>query len=73
MKRVLFLTSALMCFGLAAAAQDELNIVSWGGAYGASQMEAYHKPYMALTGVKINSIDADNPAAMPGRVRAVGA
>ncbi|MBP7000673.1 ABC transporter substrate-binding protein [Amaricoccus sp.] len=61
MKKVLFLTSALASFGLAAAAQ-EITIVSWGGAYGASQVEAYHKPYMALTGVKINSVDADNPA-----------
>jgi len=62
MKRVLFLTSALVSVGFAAAAQQEITIVSWGGAYGASQMEAYHKPYMAETGVKINSIDADNPA-----------
>ena len=62
MKRVLFLTSALLSVGFAAAAQEEITVVSWGGAYGASQMEAYHKPYMALTGIKINSVDADNPA-----------
>ncbi len=61
MKKVLFLTSALASFGLAANAQ-EITIVSFGGAYAASQMEAYHKPYMALTGIKINSVDADNPA-----------
>ncbi len=62
MKKVLFLTSALASFGLAATAQEEITIVSFGGAYGASQMEAYHKPYMAMTGIKINSVDADNPA-----------
>ena len=61
MKRFLFLTSALASFAVAASAQ-EITIVSWGGAYGASQVEAYHKPYMELTGVKINSVDADNPA-----------
>lgn len=62
MKKVLFLTSALASFGLVANAQEEITIVSFGGAYGASQMEAYHKPYMELTGIRINSVDADNPA-----------
>ncbi|MBP7242102.1 ABC transporter substrate-binding protein [Amaricoccus sp.] len=61
MKRFLFLTSALASLAVTAAAQ-EITVVSWGGAYGASQMEAYHKPYQALTGIKINSVDADNPA-----------
>jgi putative spermidine/putrescine transport system substrate-binding protein len=34
-----------------------LVVVSWGGAYTKSQIEAYHKPFEAKTGVKINSID----------------
>ncbi|MEQ1755028.1 MAG: ABC transporter substrate-binding protein [Micropepsaceae bacterium] len=34
-----------------------LVVVSWGGAYTKSQVEAYHKPYEAKTGTKINSID----------------
>ena len=42
--------------------RQEITVVSWGGAYGASQMEAYHKPFTARTGIKINSVDADNPA-----------
>jgi putative spermidine/putrescine transport system substrate-binding protein len=61
MKKTLILTTALTSVGFAAAAQ-ELNIVSWGGSYTASQVEAYHKPFTEMTGVKINSIDADNPA-----------
>ena len=40
-----------------AAAQDSLTVVSWGGAYTKSQVEAYHKPYMKKTGIKINSED----------------
>ena len=32
----------------AAQAQTELVVVSWGGAYTASQQNAYHDPYMAL-------------------------
>jgi putative spermidine/putrescine transport system substrate-binding protein len=36
--------------------------MGWGGAYSISQVEAYHKPFTAKTGVKVVSIDADNPA-----------
>lgn len=61
MKKTMILTTALVATGFAASAQ-ELNIVSWGGAYTVSQVEAYHKPFTEMTGVKINSIDADNPA-----------
>ena len=32
----------------AAHAQTELVVVSWGGAYSASQQNAYHDPYMAM-------------------------
>jgi len=35
----------------------ELTIVSWGGAYTKSQIKAYHEPYTAMTGTKINSED----------------
>ena len=34
-----------------------MTVVSWGGAYTKSQIEAYHKPYTAKTGVTINSAD----------------
>lgn len=61
MKKLLAMTTVLGAFGLSASAQ-EITVMSFGGAYGASQMEAYHKPYMAQTGIKINSVDADNPA-----------
>jgi len=39
------------------ASAETLTIVSWGGAYTKSQVEAYHKPYIAKTGIKINSED----------------
>ncbi len=41
----------------APATGDALVVVSWGGAYTKSQIEAYHKPFEAKTGVKINSVD----------------
>ena len=46
-----------------AANAQEVTVMSWGGAYTKSQVEAYHKPFTAQTGIKVNSVDADNPAA----------
>ncbi len=46
-----------------AANAQEVTVMSWGGAYTKSQVEAYHKPFTAETGIKVNSVDADNPAA----------
>ena len=52
-----------LALGLAAAlpakAQTELVVVSWGGAYTASQQKAYHEPYMAANpGIKILNDDS---------------
>lgn len=41
---------------------DEMTIVSWGGAYSSSQMNAYHKPYMEKTGIKIINDESSNEA-----------
>jgi putative spermidine/putrescine transport system substrate-binding protein len=43
--------------GGASLAGKSLVVVSWGGAYTTSQIEAYHKPFQAQTGAKINSVD----------------
>ena len=40
--------SATLFAGMVSAA--EITVVSWGGAYTKSQVEAYHKPWMAKTG-----------------------
>ena len=61
MKRTLILTTALVAVSGAATAQ-ELTVMSWGGAYGMSQQEAYNKPFAAEKGVTVNMVDADNPA-----------
>ncbi len=61
MKKLLILTTALTTTTFAASAQ-EVTVMSWGGSYATSQVEAYHKPFTELTGIKVNSIDADNPA-----------
>ena len=61
MKLTKLLASTTVAASIALAASNamanELTIVSWGGAYTKSQVEAYHKPYIAKTGVKINSED----------------
>ena len=66
MSKRLILSTALaagVAFAASAAlAQGEVNVMSWGGAYTKSQVEAYGKPFTAQTGIKVNWIDADNPA-----------
>ncbi len=61
MKTILVLSTALAGMGFAATAQ-EVNVVSWGGAYEISQVEAYNKPFTTETGIKVNMIAADNPS-----------
>ena len=61
MKTTLVLSTALVGMAFAATAQ-EVNVVSWGGAYEVSQVEAYNKPFTEKTGIKVNMIAADDPA-----------
>jgi len=61
MKKLLALSTALTAVAGVATAQ-EVTVMSWGGAYTKSQVEAYHKPFTAETGIAVNSVDSDNPA-----------
>ena len=47
MKKILVLSTALS--GFAFAANAEVIVMSWGGAYGAAQTEAHLKPFTAAT------------------------
>lgn len=60
MKNALFLTTAMSL--IAGPALADVNLLSWGGAYGNSHLEAYAKPFEAETGIKVSMADADNPA-----------
>lgn len=63
MRRTLILTTAAIALAGAAQAQTkEVNLLSWGGAYGNSHLQAYAKPFEAKTGIKVSIADADNPA-----------
>ncbi len=48
---------------------NSMTIVSWGGAYSASQNNAYHKPYMELTG--INVVNDESSAEAVAKLRAM--
>ena len=66
-----------MAVGLVLAAgsaqAQNLTIVSWGGAYTASQQKAYHDPYMkANPGVKIINDDSAAEGLAKLRAQATG-
>lgn len=65
-------TTAISMIGFVLAspismAADSLTVVSWGGAYTHSQIEAYVKPYAKQTGIHLNVEDNDGGLA---RIRA---
>lgn len=53
-----------------AAAAEDMTIVSWGGAYSASQQNAYHDPYMAAN-PDINIINDESSAEAVAKLRAM--
>lgn len=58
MKKVTTLLAAALATAVGVAnAADTVTIVSWGGAYTKSQVEAYHKPWIARTGNFVVSED----------------
>ncbi len=57
LKTVLIGAASAIAFSGAALAADSITVVSWGGAYTKSQVEAYHKPWIAKTGKQIVSED----------------
>ena len=68
-KTMMTAASALALMATAAVAED-MTIVSWGGAYSASQQNAYHDPYMAMhPDVKI--INDESSAEAVAKLRAM--
>jgi len=55
--------AAVLAVSYASAQQKSITVVSWGGAYTKSQVEAYHKPFIAKTGIQIKSEDYDGNVA----------
>ncbi len=67
-KLALALTGAV--FATSAAMAEDMTIVSWGGAYSASQNNAYHKPYMA-NNPGVNIINDESAAEAVAKLRAM--
>lgn len=62
LNKTMIIAGAAALFAGGAIAQD-MTIVSWGGAYSASQQNAYHDPYMAANpGVNIINDTSSNEA-----------
>lgn len=62
--------AASFAVAVSAAAETELVVVSWGGAYSASQQNAYHAPYMeANPDIKI--INDDSAPEAVAKLRAM--
>ena len=62
-KQTLLATATTLAMVAGAQAQTELVVVSWGGAYTASQQNAYHQPYMdANPGIQIVNDDSGSGA-----------
>ena len=69
LKQILFMIMVLAWWTAIASAETTLVIVSWGGAYTASQQKAYHDPYMqANPGIKI--VNDDSAAEGAAKLRA---
>jgi len=60
--KTILLASTFASFAAVAASAEGVTVMSWGGAYGKSQVEAYDKPFTAQTGIDVTMVDADNPA-----------
>jgi putative spermidine/putrescine transport system substrate-binding protein len=71
MKSMHLLAGAAAAVMIAGAAQaDEMTIVSWGGAYSASQQAAYHDPYMAKN-PDVTIINDESSAEAVAKLRAM--
>ena len=69
--RTFLAAGAVASVALAGAAQaEDMTIVSWGGAYSASQMNAYHEPYMEMN-PGVNIINDESAAEAVAKLRAM--
>ncbi len=69
LKRTMFIITALTWWSGIASAETTLVIVSWGGAYSASQQKAYHDPYMQAN-PEIKIVNDDSAAEGAAKLRA---
>ena len=66
----LFVTASAVALAASGALAQDMTIVSWGGAYSASQQNAYHDPYMAAN-PGVNIINDESSAEAVAKLRAM--
>lgn len=66
----LVLGASVMALSASAVAAQDMTIVSWGGAYSASQQAAYHDPYMAAN-PSVNIINDESSGEAVAKLRAM--
>ena len=64
------LAAAVAAAAVGTASAKDLVVVSWGGAYTASQQKAYHEPYMAAN-PDINIVNDDSSGGAVAKLRAM--
>lgn len=70
LKTILMGAAGVMALGATSASAQDMTIVSWGGAYQASQVNAYFTPYLAAN-PGINIITDESSADAVARLRAM--
>jgi len=70
LKTILMGAAGVMALGASAASAQDMTIVSWGGAYQASQVNAYFTPYLAAN-PGLNIITDESSADAVARLRAM--
>lgn len=70
LKKIIAGVAAAAALSAPALAETELTIVSWGGAYSASQQNAYHDPYMAEN-PDVTIINDESSAEAVAKLRAM--
>jgi putative spermidine/putrescine transport system substrate-binding protein len=68
--KTFFAAAALTALTAGNAIAADMTIVSWGGAYSASQQNAYHDPFMAAN-PGVNIINDDSSAEAVAKLRAM--
>ena len=68
--KTLMLSVATIALAANSALAEDMTIVSWGGAYSASQQAAYNEPYMAKN-PGVNIINDESAAESIAKLRAM--
>ncbi|MXU65660.1 extracellular solute-binding protein [Rhodobacteraceae bacterium KN286] len=70
LKKIMIGTASCVALTAGAASATDMTIVSWGGAYSASQQAAYHDPYMEAN-PDVNIINDESSAEAVAKLRAM--